>query len=84
MTQMELKTKRNRLTRYGLACGYIEKATNGIKTATLLMEGSHVRIDVYDKSTGKRSSMPGSPNMKEARYRFQYLIKKYHLIRILS
>lgn len=64
---MNPKTKAGRLTRYGLACGYIERAerSNSVGeswTATLLMEGSVVRIDTFwiDSSGGhQRGSMPG-------------------------
>lgn len=78
---MELKTKNNRLTRYALACGYVERATNETKRVTLLMEGSVIRIDSYDCDTGFRSSMAGG-SMKTARARFQHLIGAWGLKRI--
>ena len=78
---MELKTKRNRLTRYALACGYVERAISATKRVTLLMEGSAIRIDTYDSETGHRGMMQGG-NMKTARERFQHLIGAWGLKRI--
>lgn len=77
----KLKTKDNRLTCYALACGYFEQATSKTKLLTLLMEGSVIRIDLYDFETEHRTSIHVK-NMRIARNQFAYQVYMWNLKRI--
>lgn len=46
---MELLNARGRLTRYGLSCGYVERTETPYHFITLMMEGSTILVQVYDR-----------------------------------
>lgn len=48
---MELLNARGRLTRYGLACGYIERTETPKHFITLLMDGSTILVKIYNRET---------------------------------
>ncbi len=58
---MELKTKSGRLTRYGLACGYIERRqspdNDTFRVVTLEMSGSVLHVNTYQRETGERRQL---------------------------
>lgn len=47
---MQLLSARGRLTRYGLACGYIERTETPYHFITLMMEGSTILVKVHDRT----------------------------------
>lgn len=49
-----LLTRSGRLTRYALACGYIERVVGPKVIITLLMDGSVVLVRVYNRETRDR------------------------------
>lgn len=60
MLDSKFYTKRGRLNRYALACGYVERVATPVETAdfksvTLNMEGSVIHVFVYKRETGRRS-----------------------------
>lgn len=64
---MKFYTKKNRLTEYGLACGYIEKKKqHGIST-TLWSECHIYHVRQHDYKTGKRIFWESFDSIKEAR-----------------
>lgn len=46
---MKLLTARNKLTRYALACGYIERTETPKYFITLYMDGSTIMVRVYNR-----------------------------------
>lgn len=60
---MQLLTKQGRLTRYAMACGYIEKTETPRYFITLLMDGSAIMVRTYNRETGDR----GQVNCRTAR-----------------
>lgn len=67
----QLKTKTGRLTRYALACGYIERTeyrvdTNDFAVVTLCMSGSTILVKTYTRSDSHRSEFT-TQRMKIAR-----------------
>lgn len=50
----QLLTKSGRLTRYALACGYIERVESPKVFITLLMDGSAILVRVYNRETRDR------------------------------
>ena len=50
----QLLTKQGKLTRYALACGYIEKTETPKHFITLMMDGSTIMVRAYDRETRER------------------------------
>jgi len=71
------KTRRERLTRYALACGYIEQDIVGYVETTLAMEHTHIYVVQYDfdqhRHTFKRT---GFQSITKARRVFDLLHKR--------
>ena len=51
---MKLLDSRGKLTRYAMACGYIERTETPQHFVTLLMDGSVIMVRTYNRETGER------------------------------
>ena len=74
-------TKKNRLTRYALACGYIEQFEHSGINLVLWHEGGpllHVRA--HDHTQGKRLFWESFESLVEARARFDKAKKNMRLL----
>lgn len=60
---MQLLTKQGKLTRYAMACGYIEKTETPKHFITLMMDGSVIMVRTYNRESGER----GQTNCRTAR-----------------
>lgn len=54
MRPFTLTDSRGKLTRYALACGYIEKTETPTHFITLMMDGSVVMVRTYNRESGER------------------------------
>ncbi len=59
-------TKRGRLNRYGLACGYIEKTETKVGSCSLYMDGSVIHVTLFNRDTNHRRQF-STHLVKEAR-----------------
>lgn len=51
---MQLLTKQGKLTRYAMACGYIEKTETPTHFINLMMDGSVIMVRTYNRETGSK------------------------------
>lgn len=70
MSDPKFKTKRNRLTAYALACGYIERTTDKNTTTTLWMEHTCFHVRKHNHQTGKRLCWDTFDKVSAARNHF--------------
>lgn len=49
-----LLTKNGKLTRYAMACGYIEKTETPTHFITLMMDGNTITVRTYNRETRER------------------------------
>lgn len=83
MLDSKFYTKHGRLTRYALACGYVERVAtpanmDDFKSVTLIMEGSVIQVFVYERRTGRRSQF-STQSIAEARRVFSSQLKEFGL-----
>ena len=80
---MELKNKDGRLTRYGLACGHIERKESeyegdNYRSVTLKMDGSVLLVNCYNRELNIRESF-GTNKIKDARRVYARKCREYAL-----
>lgn len=72
----EFYNKKGRLTRYALACGYIERFEEMGNSVTLWMEHGCIHVRQHSHIHNKRIFWESFENLNEARKRFDQAKKK--------
>lgn len=63
----KIQTKRGRITRYGLACGYVERSDADEYRVSLWSEHGVLHVRAHDFKTGVRQLWHSTTDLREAR-----------------
>jgi hypothetical protein len=75
MREQPFYNSKGRLTRYGLACGYVEQTWINETHVSLWMEHSTLHVRAHDHSEGKRLLWDSFSTVTEARKDFDKTVR---------